>query len=109
MQHRLAVHSDQIDVGPAQSVRGQEFLGGGEMFFGAGPGGLREYCRLGCPSRPGQCDPRRPDHDVPRRLGQRAFAGRTEARNGFAICLQHRHIHSVERRSRHESKYAHGD
>jgi hypothetical protein len=107
VQHRLAVHADQVDVGPDQAVGGQEAFGGGQVLLGPGAGGLGEDRGLRRATRPLQGLVGGLQHEVADGIAQLALAGRAEGGDGLAVGLQHRHVDGVEGGSGHESEHAH--
>ena len=109
VQHGLAVHANEVDVGPLEVVAAEEILGGGEMFLSAGAGGLGEYRGRRCASWPGKGLFRGLEHEVAGGLRKLALSRRPEGGNRLALGFQDRHVHGVEGGPGHESEHTHAN
>ncbi len=107
MQHRLAVHADEVDFRPGEPVLGQEAVGGEVVLIGHGRIGAGEDLRTRFAPTPPQRLSRRLQQEIARGVGQLSLAGRPEAADGLAVGLQDRHVDRVQRGPGHEAQHAH--
>ncbi len=107
MEDGLAMHADQVEVGPVKAAGGEEGGSRRGVDLGHGAGCGREDGGIGGVPGMVQGGPDGLPQEGAQGVRQGLLSGRPEVGDDLAVGLQDRHIDGVQRGAGHEAQNAH--